>query len=343
MVRRMRSYDVAGYHLRGLLEGLRGLGLDVDGLLRDCSIDRAMLEDPEVRFAEPQVLMFWLGAETRYGKPSFGFDVAMRIPLGKLELIDYLVAACPTAGAGIECLEHHARLCASGFTYCIEDVSHEGETGKRIVAGHHHPIAALPHSMSEYTWTLLVSRLRQACGPAFKPVLWLRSKPSAPAAELLEALGRMPELAGEEALFVPSSQWNLLNTRRDPMLHRLLVAHARDVESRLPKDDFSSALQAAIVSAMHRGDPSIGRVASRLALTPRTLQRRLDEEGLTFQQLVEQLRRDMAFQYLAGTQLSLSEISALLAYTDTTTFGRAFRRWTGRTPAGYRKEQRAAR
>jgi AraC-like DNA-binding protein len=339
----MQTYDVAGYHIRGFLEGLRGLGLAVDELLREFSFDRALLEDPEVRFAETQVLTLWLHAEQRYGKPSFGFDLAMRIPLGKLELIDYLVAACPTAGAGIECLDHHARLCASGFTYAIQSFTHEGESGRRILAAHHHPLSALPRSMSEYTWTLIVSRLRRACGQAFAPVLWLRERPNVPAAELLEALGRVPETAEEEALFVSDAQWKLDNARRDPMLQNLMLAHARDVAARLPEPSFLSSVQGAIVSAMHRGDAGIERVATRIGLTPRTLQRRLALDGLTYQQVLEQLRRELALQYLATARLSLTEISALLAYTDTTAFGRAFRRWTGRTPAAFRQAQAVTR
>jgi AraC-like DNA-binding protein len=156
-------------------------------------------------------------------------------------------------------------------------------------------------------------------------------------AELLEALGRIPELAEEEALFVPDAQWSMDNPRRDPMLHRLMLAHAQDVAARLPQNDFLSSLQGTIVSAMHRGYLGIGRIATRLGFTPRTLQRRLEVDGLTFQQVLDDLRKDMACQYLSASQLSLTEISCLLAYTDTTAFGRAFRRWTGRTPAEFRK------
>jgi AraC-like DNA-binding protein len=181
----------------------------------------------------------------------------------------------------------------------------------------------------------MISRFRQTCGPAFKPVLWLREKPSVSASELIEVLGRMPEVAEEDAMFISDAQWNLDNPQRDPMLHRLMLA--QDVAARLPESDFLGSLQAAIGSAMHRGDPSIGRVATRLGFTPRTLQRRLEDDQLTFQQVLEDLRKDMACQYLSASQLSLTEISGLLAYTDTTAFGRAFRRWTGRTPAEYRK------
>lgn len=333
----MQSYDVAGYHLRGFIEGLRALQLDVEKLIEDCRIDRAQLADPEVRFAEMTVGMLWITAEQRYGKPSFGFDLALRIPFGKLELIDYLVAGCPTLGMGIECLAHHARLCASGFTFAIQDYMHGRESGRRIFTDHHRAAGGRPHSMSEYTWTLMISRFRQTCGPAFQPVLWLREKPSVPTSELIDALGRIPEVADEDAMFIPDAQWNLDNPRRDPMLHELMHSHAQDVAARLPKSDFLATLQATIVSAMHRGDPSIGRVATRLGYTPRTLQRRLEDDSLTFQQVLEDLRKDMACRYLSSSQLSLTEISGLLAYTDTTAFGRAFRRWMGRTALEYRK------
>lgn len=331
----MQSYDVAGYHLRGFIEGLRALRIDVEKLIDDCAIDRAQLADPEVRFPDTTVGLLWLTAEQRYGKASFGFDLALCIPFGKLELIDYLVASCPTLGTGIECLVHHARLSASGVTFAIQDHMHERESGRRIVADHVHAIGALPLSMSEYTWTLLLSRFRRACGAAFKPVLWLRARPSVAPSELLEVLGSIPEVAEEEAMFIADAQWNLDNPRRDPLLHRLM--RAQDGAARLPQSDFLGSLQAAIASAMHRGDPNIGRVATRLGFTPRTLQRRLEDDGLTFQQVLEDLRKAMACQYLTGSQLSLSEISALLAYTDTTAFGRAFRRWTDRAPSDYRK------
>lgn len=337
----MQSYDVAGYHIRGLLEGLRILRIDVDRLLRDLSIDRTTLEDPEVRFAAPQVFMLWVYAQQRYGKPTFGFDLACRVPIGKLELIDYLVSACPTVGAGIECLVHHSRLCASGFSYRIDEVKHEGEAGKLLVADHHMPTAGLPSSMAEYSWTCLVARFRQVCGRAFAPVLFLRERPEAPAAEQLEVLGRLPVIGDQEALFVPYEQWELPNPRRDPMLQKLLIAHAKDVAARLPEDDFLSMLQGAIVAALHRGDPSIERVASRLGLTARTLQRRLEAEGTAFQELLDKLRQELAVRYLAGTRLSLTEIGNMLAYSDATAFGRAFRRWTGHSPAAYRERERA--
>jgi AraC-like DNA-binding protein len=337
----MHTNDIAGYHIRGLLHGLCALRLDVDQILRDSHIDRATLEDPEVRFAGLQVALLWMYAEQSYRKPTFGIDLASRIPFGRLELVDYLVGASPTIGAGLECLVHHSRLCASGFKYRIDNVTHDGVAGRRLVADHEQPIAALPPSMAEYTWGCMVIRARDMIGKGFTPVLTLRQRPQISNAELMDLLGHIPELGSEESLFVPNAQWDMENPRRDPMLHTLLKAHARDVEARLPADDFLSTLQGAIVSTMHQGDPSIVRVATRLGLTSRTLQRRLEADGLVFQKVLEDLRHEMALRYLDSSRLSITEVSQLLAYADASAFGRAFRRWTGHSPAAFRQRQRA--
>lgn len=334
----MHGYDVAGYHVRGVVHGLFALGLDVHGLLRDAGIERRALEDPEARFAEAQLFALWLQAEQRYGKPAFGLALAMHIPFGRLELVDYLIAACPTVGAGIESLQHHAKLCASGFSFRLESDSRTSEPGKTVFLEHRHGVECLPRSLVEYLWMLVILRLRGACGSAFTPELALRKLPEGPTLAYRDALGRAPKQSDADAMFVSESQWQLENPRRDPCLRPLLEAHARDVSARLPEEGFQAAARYAVIAALHRGEPSITYVAARLGLTPRTLQRRLEDDATTFQELVDLVRRELALRYLEQTQLSLGEISALLAYAEPSAFGRAFRRWTGTTPAHFRRE-----
>jgi len=339
----MDVYDVAGYHLRGMVHGLSALGLPAELLMREAGIDRRALDDPEMRFAEAQLFGLWVHAERLYGKPEFGLALALNIPFGRLELVDYLVAACPDVGSGLECLARHARLCASGFYFKLAQGAHDAELGTTMVLEHRHGVELLPRSLVEYLWALLITRFRSICGAQIRPVLLLRALPAGPAALFREALGRSPELADTDALFVPHAQWQLSNPRRDPMLSRLLEAHASDVRARLPEEGFEATVRSAVVAALHLGDPSIQQVGARLGLSPRTLQRRMDAAGTTFQDLVDQVRRELALHYLSRTQLSLTEISDLLAYAEPSAFGRAFRRWTGHTPASFREQQRAAR
>lgn len=78
------------------------------------------------------------------------------------------------------------------------------------------------------------------------------------------------------------------------------------------------------------------RVAQALHLSQRTLQRRLQEEGTSYQQLLDDTRRDMADQYLQQPGLTLLEVAYLLGFADPSNFFRAFRRWFGCTPNEYR-------
>jgi AraC-like DNA-binding protein len=80
-------------------------------------------------------------------------------------------------------------------------------------------------------------------------------------------------------------------------------------------------------------------VATALGMSTRTLSRRLAEEGATFEEVLDQLRRSLALQYIKEESPSLSQIAWLLGYEEPTAFNRAFRRWTGRSPSATRKEK----
>ena len=88
--------------------------------------------------------------------------------------------------------------------------------------------------------------------------------------------------------------------------------------------------------------PTIQDVARRLGLSARTLQRRLTEDGATFQELVEQSRRELARHYLRQSTLELNETAYLLGYRDGNSFFRAFHQWEGTTPGEWRNRQRAS-
>lgn len=98
----------------------------------------------------------------------------------------------------------------------------------------------------------------------------------------------------------------------------------------------------AIVKRVLAGQrPSIRAVAQRLGLSTRTLQRRLTDDGLTFQELVEEARRELARHYLRQDALELNETAYLLGYKDGNSFFRAFHQWEGTTPGEWRSTQRA--
>ncbi|MEM9120421.1 MAG: AraC family transcriptional regulator ligand-binding domain-containing protein [Cyanobacteria bacterium P01_F01_bin.56] len=92
-----------------------------------------------------------------------------------------------------------------------------------------------------------------------------------------------------------------------------------------------------ITQALSEGVPSISDIAQQLSMSSRTLQRRLADEGWVYQELVDDTRRELAVRLLERNDYSLAEIAFLTGYAEQSTFTRAFKRWHGQTPTGFRK------
>jgi len=129
---------------------------------------------------------------------------------------------------------------------------------------------------------------------------------------------------------IKTSDYNLL---------RILVAHAEEKISQLAgQGGFAVQIRDSILRLMEPQVPTLEQVAAHLGLSPRTLQRRLRGEDLTFKQVVDELRRDFALNYLRRPDLSIGDIADLLSYADASTFSRSFKRWTGQSPLEYRQQ-----
>jgi AraC-like DNA-binding protein len=100
---------------------------------------------------------------------------------------------------------------------------------------------------------------------------------------------------------------------------------------------FRDRVRACLMEILASGQCTMGDVAQRLAVSTRTLQRRLQQEETSFQQELNHLRAELANQYLVNTHYSSAEIAFLLGYNDASSFFRAFHTWTGKTPEEVRK------
>lgn len=114
------------------------------------------------------------------------------------------------------------------------------------------------------------------------------------------------------------------------------LAEARATHS-VPGDELLAGVRQHILRGLRAGGVSIEKVAAALDLSERTLQRRLGECGVTFNELVERMRFELSQRYLRQDHLSLTEIGYLLGYSELSAFSRAFRRWAGVSPIEFRK------
>lgn len=128
----------------------------------------------------------------------------------------------------------------------------------------------------------------------------------------------------------------------DPALSALLERHAAtilqaDAPARSP---FETRLRAAILACALEGDPSVGAAARRMGTSSRSLQRRLAEGGTSFSRVREAALHERAIELLERDELSIDAIASMLAFGSRTSFERAFRRWSGSSPAMARRARR---
>ncbi len=140
------------------------------------------------------------------------------------------------------------------------------------------------------------------------------------------------------AVFFEKAQIELPILTSNYDLLRVLVAHAEEKVRQIQQDEgYYGIVRKSILHLVKPEFPSVQQVAANLNISTRTLQRRLQQEGHTYQQILDNLRREFAMKYLKNPDLSIKEIAYLLSYADATTFIRSFRRWTNQSPQQYRE------
>jgi AraC-like DNA-binding protein len=137
-------------------------------------------------------------------------------------------------------------------------------------------------------------------------------------------------------VFRPSDLERLFVTHNPELLAMLGSQFEAELNDQQSQRSVGEEVKVALKRLLSGRRPSLGDVARTLGLSARTLQRRLTENGLTFQQLLQETRRDLAHHYLKQSRLELKETAYLLGFDDANSFFRAFQRWEGTSPRRWR-------
>jgi AraC-like DNA-binding protein len=132
----------------------------------------------------------------------------------------------------------------------------------------------------------------------------------------------------------PKAYGRLSVVDADPYLNSLLVKYCDEALSsrRLKSSAWRLSVENAIAPLLPHGQARIAEISQRLGVSPRTLERRLACEGMTFSRVLDELRFDLAGRYLQERDMPISEVAWLLGYRESSAFNHAFKRWTGKTP-----------
>ena len=122
-------------------------------------------------------------------------------------------------------------------------------------------------------------------------------------------------------------------------LARLSDQVVQDYLAKMDRDDIVSRVNSLLVANLPAGEYGKEDAARELHMSARTLQKKLQEAGTSWRELLEGTRKELAISYLRSGRYSLAEITFMLGFNDTSSFSRAFRRWTDRPPGEYLRSE----
>lgn len=331
----MKQPQVGAIGTRAILSAFETLGLDRRRLQAEAGFSDQELSDPDGLLPAEAFYRMWTAADLAWGRPALGVHTAAHVPFGAYEVLDYLLL---TSGSLDEGLGHFARcfaLATRTSRYQITDA--QDEVAYEMV-WNITPHGAMFH-LRDYSLATVSGRAGYASGE--RPVRVELSGPAlASAAEYARQFGVPVVLhAARNALVFASTAWRKPLPRHDAALNRTLRRHAHLLLQRHPvarESSVADQVRAELLDLSAVGLPSVEVVGKRLGMSGRTLQRKLRDEGASFDAVSQQVRTTLAEAYLQDARVTVTEVAYLLGFSESSAFSRAFKRWTGRSPREYR-------
>lgn len=322
-----------------IIEAAAAAGASAPDLCAASGFDRGLATDPDARVAMDVVDRLWEAAAAATGDPTFGLRAALGLRPGMFDVIDYAVRTAPTLRIAIERLIRYDRLVrdagALGLTV-------EGDRARLAYADR--PAATPSRHATECKLASLLVIARQLTGrPLVATAVGFRHPAPADVALHARVFGVAPRFAAaDDVLELAAAELDAPCPDADPALWRIVERHAEALLAARPAPaQLTARVRHHLTTALADGGATLAATAAHLRLSERSLQRRLADEGTTFEALLDELRRELARRYLGDRALALGEVAYLLGYSEPSAFHRAFKRWTGTTPAEARRRRPA--
>lgn len=332
----------------GLVSGLADFaatrGGDRDALLKSAAITAHRLTNPDNRVGLQHYIDLMRAAQKVTGNPALALHYGEQVGMSEVSVLGLIMEASATMGEAFLQLQRYGRL-ATEFIDTEEGprVELAFKDGRMFMVFHRRDPNAFPE-MTEESFARLV------CGPRHfleQPhVLSVHVTHPAPiyAAEYdrvfqcpvhfstgWNAMELHPEIIGWKVAQNPRYVFGVLTKHADTLLAELDAA--RTVRGRL---------EALLLPVIHHGELKADTFAAQMGFSRQTLFRRLRDEGTTFAGVLDDLKRRLAEDYLRGHKASINEAAYLCGFSESASFARAFKRWTGQTPGQFCRRVREA-
>jgi AraC-like DNA-binding protein len=318
-------------------EVLRQLDVDPTSVLDAAGLHRDTFEHADNRISIREIGRLFDLCARMTGREHFGVLVGMRFTLSNLGPLGDLIRNSQTVEEALGHLMHHLYWHDRAAAPLLL-----GQDNQCVLLGYSIYRNSTAGISYVYDTAIAIAYriLQELCGDGWKPVS-------------VQLAHRQPRnISGYRELFHTRVQFNAdvsgivfhtADLRRpissaNPIIRDQLLKSFEQAE-RLEPLSYRERVQGVLHQVLWSGDLSIEAAARRLCVEERTLRRRLKEEGTTFRQILIETRGEVAVQLLENSELTIASIASILRYDDPTAFSRAFKSWSGVSPARWRKDR----
>jgi len=337
---RSRRSSVAERTLRigatlGVPAVLRSLGANPAAVLAEIGVDEKLFDDPSNRisFAARGRLLAHCAARTAC--PHFGLLVGQRAGLHSLGFVGLLLKTEPDVGRALGSLVRYFPLHVRGARMALEVDGDLAVLSYEIYQSRSEGV----EQVGDGAVAAMINVMRELAGSDWKPIEARFAHRKPPDVRPFRSFVGAPLLfeAEQYAVLFSASWLARCLPGTDPQLRRLLQEHVDSLERQLG-DDFPEQVRSMLRHALVTGRAKEDQIAAVFSIERRTLVRRLHASGTGFREVVDEVRFEIARQLLEDSTMDMAQIASVLGYSNVSAFTRAFRRWSGTTPAQWRSE-----
>ncbi|WP_420151073.1 AraC family transcriptional regulator [Spirosoma sp.] len=320
-----------------ILFAARQQGVDTDTLARRVGITPEQLRDPDGRVLIRQVQALWREIVMTTGDSTIALKLGEIVNPVAIGVLAYVMMHSPTLGRAFDKLCQYQDIVCEGVVTSgqLTPSGNQFVLSLRIVS---HDIIYPEHTLNSEL-SIYLSAMRALSGLQIT------------ADEIRFAYPRPADIREHERVFAPAkltfdadvtamvfdaALLDLPVLNASPALSILFEKHATEILARLKAPSLSSRVRSEIVAIMKGEEPTLAIVADRMAMGIRTLQLHLKEAGTSYQQLLDETRKELALSHLREPNLSTTDIAYLLGFAEPSVFFRSFKKWTGQTPGAFR-------
>jgi AraC-like DNA-binding protein len=314
---------------------LESAGVPVAPLLKRAGLPPEVIAEPEERLSVRSQIAFLDEAANALKDNCLGFTLARDFDLREIGLLYYVMASSQTLGDALKRIARYSRITNDALVFGYR----EGNNLTINLSYSGVPRHSDRHQI-EFCMFAALRICRVLTGQNLVPQHFsISHHRSGAVAEMTRFVGTAVKFGAdtdEFALNVDAGELPLVHS--DSYLNDLLLKYCEAVlaDRRDDMSELRTRVENAISSALPHGKVLVEDVARSLGMSKRTLARRLSAEGLNFNEIFQQLRRDLAVRYLDDRKLHVSKIAWLLGFREVSAFTHAFKRWTGQTPSEMR-------